>query len=81
MNELFTQDGGQKPHIKLDFVNGVLHQRLIFVSSPSELPLDSEDCIIFNDGSKSNGCNLPVYKKYVSIKLIICIYIFTFDFW
>lgn len=61
------QQGGQKPHIKLDFVNGVLHQKLIFVQSPNDLPVEPHECVIFNDGSKSSGCNRPEYHAYVSI--------------
>ncbi|KAJ8299215.1 hypothetical protein KUTeg_023275 [Tegillarca granosa] len=65
--QLRLQQGGQKPHIKLDFVNGVLHQKLIFVQSPNDLPVEPHECVIFNDGSKSSGCNRPEYHAYVSM--------------
>ncbi|XP_060074042.1 tetratricopeptide repeat protein 17-like isoform X2 [Ylistrum balloti] len=64
-SQLRVQEGGQKPHIKLDFVNGVLHQKLIFVSSPNELHVEADECVIFNDGSKSSGCNQPEYRAYL----------------
>ncbi|OWF35392.1 tetratricopeptide repeat protein 17-like isoform X2 [Mizuhopecten yessoensis] len=64
-SQLRVQQGGQKPHIKLDFVNGVLHQKLIFVSSPNELHVEADECVIFNDGSKSSGCNQPEYRAYL----------------
>ncbi|KAK3103819.1 hypothetical protein FSP39_022148 [Pinctada imbricata] len=65
-SQLRVQQGGQKPHIKLDFVNGVLHQKLIFVQSTSELPIEPHECVIFNDGTKSVGCNRPEYKSYLA---------------
>ncbi|XP_033752791.1 tetratricopeptide repeat protein 17-like [Pecten maximus] len=64
-SQLRVQEGGQKPHIKLDFINGVLHQKLIFVSSPNELHVEPDECVIFNDGSKSSGCNQAEYRAYL----------------
>ncbi|XP_046360680.2 tetratricopeptide repeat protein 17-like isoform X1 [Haliotis rufescens] len=57
--------GGQKPHIKLEFVDGVLHQKLIFVQAASDLHVEANECVIFNDGSKSSGCNQPEYRAYI----------------
>jgi len=51
----------------LEFVNGVLHQKLVFVTSPNDLPVEAHECVIFNDGSKSSGCNQEEYRSYVSI--------------
>ncbi|XP_041366225.1 tetratricopeptide repeat protein 17-like isoform X2 [Gigantopelta aegis] len=56
--------GGQKPHVKLEFVDGVLHQKLIFVQSPGDLHIEDDECVIFNDGTKSEGCNQPEYRAY-----------------
>ncbi|KAK3594378.1 hypothetical protein CHS0354_032887 [Potamilus streckersoni] len=56
--------GGQNPHIKLTVINGVLHQKLIFSQSPNELTVESHECVIFSDGSKSSGCSRPEYQAY-----------------
>ncbi|XP_067656212.1 tetratricopeptide repeat protein 17-like isoform X3 [Haliotis asinina] len=64
-NQLRVQQGGQKPHIKLEFVDGVLHQKLIFVQAASDLHVEANECVIFNDGSKSSGCNQPEYRAYI----------------
>ncbi|KAL5007156.1 hypothetical protein ScPMuIL_015962 [Solemya velum] len=63
-SKVHVQQGGQKPHIKLDFVNGVLHQKFIFVQSSTELPVEPHECVIFNDGSKSSGCSRPEFRAY-----------------
>ncbi|XP_048779550.1 tetratricopeptide repeat protein 17-like isoform X2 [Ostrea edulis] len=57
--------GGQRPHIKLEVENGVLHQKLIFAQSAEELYVEPHECVIFNDGTKSSGCNRPEYKNYL----------------
>ena len=57
------------PHIKLDYVNGDIHQKLIFAQSPNEITVEPHECVIFNDGSKSNGCNRQEYQAYVSTEI------------
>jgi hypothetical protein len=32
----------------------------------SEIEVDEEVCVIFNDGTKSTGCEKPEFKTYVS---------------
>ncbi|KAK6190158.1 hypothetical protein SNE40_002084 [Patella caerulea] len=54
----------KKPHIKLEFVDGVLHQKLIFVQSASDIHVEEGECIIFSDGTKSPGCNQDEYRSY-----------------
>lgn len=61
------QHGTQKPHIKLDYVNGVLHQKLIFVDSPNDIQVEAHECMIYNDGSRSTGCSQEEFQTYVSI--------------
>lgn len=53
------------PHIKLEFINGQLFQKLIFAQSPNELTVRPEECVIFNDGTKSDGCSRPEFRAYV----------------
>ncbi|XP_053384178.1 tetratricopeptide repeat protein 17-like isoform X3 [Mercenaria mercenaria] len=52
------------PHIKLEFINGQLFQKLIFAQSPNELTVRAEECVIFNDGTKSEGCSRPEFRAY-----------------
>ena len=59
----------QKPHTRLELVGGILHQKLIFVESPSDVITNPTDCVIFNDGSKSSGCAREEFKPYVSTTL------------
>ena len=63
---LLQSQGTQKPHTRLEIVNGILHQKLIFVDSPSDIVVNPTDCVIFNDGSKSAGCAREEFKPYVS---------------
>ncbi|XP_062591170.1 tetratricopeptide repeat protein 17-like [Saccostrea cucullata] len=63
--QLKVQHGGQRPHIKLEVENGVLHQKLIFAQSVEELYVEPHECVIFNDGMKSSGCSRPEYKNYL----------------
>ncbi len=57
----------QKPHTRLEIINGVLHQKLIFVDSPSDIVVSPTECVIFNDGSKSSGCAREEFKSFVCI--------------
>uniref|UniRef100_A0A2C9KLB1 Tetratricopeptide repeat protein 17 n=1 Tax=Biomphalaria glabrata TaxID=6526 RepID=A0A2C9KLB1_BIOGL len=60
--------GNQRPHTKLEYVEGVLKHQLIFLQvSPSEMQIDVEDCVIFNDGTKSAGCSREEFRTYVSV--------------
>uniref|UniRef100_A0A0B7BGE5 Tetratricopeptide repeat protein 17 n=1 Tax=Arion vulgaris TaxID=1028688 RepID=A0A0B7BGE5_9EUPU len=60
--------GTQRPHTKLEYVEGVLKHQLIFLQvAPSEMQIDADDCIIFNDGTKSAGCNREEFRTYVSV--------------
>lgn len=54
----------RRPHIKLEFSSGII-QRKLFTDEGS-LQISPDDCVIFNDGSKSEGCNLDHFKYYVS---------------
>ncbi|XP_059157800.1 tetratricopeptide repeat protein 17-like isoform X2 [Physella acuta] len=57
--------GNQKPHTKLEYVEGVLKHQFIFLQvSPSEMQIDADDCVIFNDGTKSVGCNREEFRTY-----------------
>ncbi|XP_064604076.1 tetratricopeptide repeat protein 17-like isoform X2 [Liolophura sinensis] len=58
------EHGTQKPHIKLDYVNGVLHQKLIFVDSPNDIQVEAHECMIYNDGSRSTGCSQEEFQTY-----------------
>ncbi|XP_012940375.1 tetratricopeptide repeat protein 17 [Aplysia californica] len=65
-SHLRVQQGGQRPHTKLEYVEGVLKHKLIFLQvSPSELQVEADDCIIFNDGTKSAGCNREEFRTYI----------------
>ena len=66
---VWFQQNGQMPHIKLDYVNGDIHQKLIFAQSPNEITVEAHECVIFNDGSKSSGCSRQEYRAYVSTSL------------
>ncbi|KAK0055172.1 tetratricopeptide repeat protein 17 [Biomphalaria pfeifferi] len=58
--------GNQRPHTKLEYVEGVLKHQLIFLQvSPSEMQIDAEDCVIFNDGTKSAGCSREEFRTYI----------------
>ncbi|CAL1533702.1 unnamed protein product [Lymnaea stagnalis] len=58
--------GNQRPHTKLEYVEGVLKHQLIFLQvSPSEMQIDADDCVIFNDGTKSVGCNREEFRTYI----------------
>ncbi|KAL8577739.1 hypothetical protein ACOMHN_065556 [Nucella lapillus] len=59
--------GGQRPHVKLEYVDGVLHHKLIFIHTPGDLHVQPSDCVIFNDGSRSLGCSRSEFRTYVSI--------------
>ena len=61
------QQGGQRPHVKLEYVDGVLHHKLIFINAPSDLHVQPNECVIFNDGSRSLGCSRSEFRTYVSI--------------
>ena len=61
----------QRPHTRLEIINGVLHQKLIFVESPTDILVKSTDCVIFNDGSKSSGCTREEFKPYVSVNFVM----------
>ncbi|ESO91575.1 hypothetical protein LOTGIDRAFT_163300 [Lottia gigantea] len=54
----------KKPHIKLEFIDGVLHQKLIFVQDANDIHVEDNECIIFNDGIKSPGCDQAQYRSY-----------------
>ncbi|GFO31147.1 tetratricopeptide repeat protein 17 [Plakobranchus ocellatus] len=57
--------GSQRPHTKLEYVDGTIRPHLIFLQvSPSEMQVDAEDCVIFNDGSKSAGCSREEFRTY-----------------
>ncbi|BFZ05335.1 hypothetical protein BsWGS_08373 [Bradybaena similaris] len=65
-SHLRVQQGTQKPHTKLEFVEGVLKHQLIFLQlAPSEMQIDADDCIIFNDGTKSAGCSREEFRTYI----------------
>ena len=53
-----------KPHIRLEVVDSVLQQKFIFVEPNTELELGPSECVIFNNGHKSQGCSQEVYKPY-----------------
>lgn len=61
------QQGGQKPHVKLEYVEGVLHRKLIFLNAPGDLHVEPHECVIFNDGARSLGCSRSEFRTYVSI--------------
>lgn len=63
----------QRPHTRLEIINGILHQKLIFVESPADIIVKPTDCVIFNDGSKSSGCTREEFKPYVSSVLPLII--------
>ena len=54
-----------KPHTKLEIVNGVLYQKLLF-GEREEQVITPSDCVIFNDGTKSEGCSQEEFKPFVS---------------
>ncbi|XP_052798048.1 tetratricopeptide repeat protein 17-like isoform X3 [Mya arenaria] len=60
-----SQSNGQPPHIKLELVKGQMFQKFIFAESPDELTVRPEDCVIFNDGTKTEGCSRPEFKAYI----------------
>lgn len=31
------------------------------------MQIDADDCVIFNDGTKSAGCNREEFRTYVSV--------------
>lgn len=65
-SHLRVQQGNQRPHTKLELVDGTIRPQLIFLQvSPSEMQVDPEDCIIFNDGSKSAGCSREEFRTYM----------------
>lgn len=51
-----------KPHMRLEVIDGILHHRLIF----TETPVNPSDCVIYNDGHYSSGCNRDDLKAFVS---------------
>ena len=56
-----------KPHTKLEIVHGVLHQKLLFGDKQDEQQaITQQDCVIFNDGHKSEGCSREEFKPFVS---------------
>ncbi|KAK7486422.1 hypothetical protein BaRGS_00022346, partial [Batillaria attramentaria] len=57
--------GGQRPHVKLEYVDGVLHHKLIFLNAPGELHVEPHECVIFNDGSRSLGCSRSEFRTYL----------------
>ncbi|XP_071122223.1 tetratricopeptide repeat protein 17-like isoform X6 [Mytilus edulis] len=57
--------GNQRPHIKLEFIDGVLHQKFIFMQTKDEVNVDFDVCVIFNDGTKTPGCDKPEFKTYL----------------
>ncbi|XP_076450500.1 tetratricopeptide repeat protein 17-like isoform X3 [Babylonia areolata] len=57
--------GGQRPHVKLEYVDGVLHHKLIFINSPGDLHVQPNECVIFNDGSRSLGCSRSEFRTYL----------------
>ncbi|CAD5117844.1 DgyrCDS6590 [Dimorphilus gyrociliatus] len=64
-NEIIS--GKRRPHIKLELSSGIIHRKLFI--GEGNLQISPNDCVIFNDGSKSEGCNLDHFKYYVSIKI------------
>lgn len=64
-SQLRVQQGNQRPHIKLEFVDGVLHQKFIFMQPQSEIEVEDDACVIFNDGTKSSGCEKPEFRTYM----------------
>ncbi|XP_025087686.1 tetratricopeptide repeat protein 17-like isoform X2 [Pomacea canaliculata] len=56
--------GGQKPHVKLEYVEGVLHRKLIFLNAPGDLHVEPHECVIFNDGARSLGCSRSEFRTY-----------------
>ena len=62
---LFQTAGEYKPHTKLEIVNGVLYQKLLF-GEREEQEITQRDCVIFNDGQKSEGCSQEEFKPFVS---------------
>ena len=56
----------QKTHTRLDIVDGMLQQKLIFIEDSDEMKHNTVDCIIYNDGSKSDGCTSEQFELYVS---------------
>ncbi|VDI16436.1 Hypothetical predicted protein, partial [Mytilus galloprovincialis] len=64
-SQLRVQQGNQRPHIKLEFIDGVLHQKFIFMQTKDEVNVDFDVCVIFNDGTKTPGCDKPEFKTYL----------------
>ncbi|XP_070200043.1 tetratricopeptide repeat protein 17-like isoform X3 [Littorina saxatilis] len=57
--------GGQRPHVKLEYVDGVLHHKLIFINAQADLHVQPSECVIFNDGSRSLGCSRSEFRTYL----------------
>ncbi|CAH1785951.1 unnamed protein product [Owenia fusiformis] len=51
----------QRPHIKLEYHEGLIHQKLVFTSKDDIIVMD-DDCVIFNDGTKTTGCEKKEYQ-------------------
>ncbi|XP_013405857.1 uncharacterized protein LOC106170523, partial [Lingula anatina] len=56
------QPANSRPHIRLENINGLITQNLVFSDSPSEVKVSPEECIIFKDGKKSDGCAQEIFK-------------------
>ena len=65
------QNMDRRPHIRLEVIEGVLHQRLVF-DNPGDMEIRPEECVLYNDGKKSPGCTREEFKPYVS-ELILCL--------
>ena len=66
---LTLQAPTQRPHTRLEVVDGILHQKFIFVEAVSDISVTDTDCVVFNDGSKTQGCSREEFKPFVSKEL------------
>ncbi|KAL4224492.1 Tetratricopeptide repeat protein 17 [Mactra antiquata] len=51
-------------YIKLEYNDGNIYEKVIFAHSRDELTIRPEECVIFSDNTRSEGCSRPEFKAY-----------------
>ena len=64
----FVQD--RRRHTKLELVDGVIRQKIIFEDSDGNVDFEEDDCVIFASGQRSRGCQNDKYKHFVSTSVL-----------
>jgi hypothetical protein len=52
--------------MRLEVINGMLHQQLIFINPPTDLDVAPHECIVFNTGQRTAGCERDEFREFVS---------------